>query len=519
MKANAIKSKATLVLIAVSLIAGIAHSQQVTSSFTEAQTALAPLVFLALFIDAGIIGIWYLLGVLLSNNKVKAGAISEVYQFFGTGVMLIAIIFFMVVFSSLFYSTLSQDPLMSPQTLGSICQSLTTNSQLAIFNPSISQTHYSLLSSTQNQNAGLCAIISGQSAPGSNKQESTLNSQIDYPLAAVGVILANLTNQTVTNLNSTFIEDSFISFMSSLHPFVQFCFAPSPSPLSAQCLLPNPVTPPELTIGFHSGPWSGYSLIYQGYATLSSLIDLSAQFFIAQMIILVIMLQVWPYLLFAGLILRATPFTRKLAGLLIAIGIGVVLIYPTVFALEYITLGSGVGNAFAPSGATSGSSVTANIATVYGFNTLYDPSGITFIPANADPSSNTPYQLNFFVMPSMKVAMQHTGCWLPQGYSLLTAEGYDLLWLTLKSVFLTAAAFQVSSFYSGSLPTLFQIPVQCTPANAINSLIMSVNIYGVTGISAFFIPVINLIITLSAVLGLSGMFGGTTKLFGLEKLI
>jgi len=515
MKAKVVKRKVLFILIAISLIAAIAHSQQVTSSFTEARTTLAPLVFLALFIDAGIIGVWYLLGVMLNNNKVKAGAISEIYQFFGTGVMLIAIIFFMAVFSSLFYSVLSQTSLMSPAVLSSMCQNLITKSQLAILSPTVSQTGYSLLSSTKSQNAGLCPIISG---------EPTLDSRIDYPLAAVGIIIANLTNQTVTNLNSVFIEDSFISFMSSLQPLVRFCFNPTGEAFGPYLLCNNPLEVPMLQISFHSAPWSGYSMIFNGYATLSSLMDLSSQLFIAQMIILVIILQVWPYLLFAGLILRATPFTRKLAGLLIAMSIGAVLIYPTVFVMEYLTLGSGIGNAFAP-GTASDSSVTANIATVYGFNTLYDPSGITFIPANADPSSNTPYQMNFFVMPNMEVAMQHTGCWpggtvgSSPGTNLLLAEGSDLFWLTLKSVFLTAAAFQVSSFYSGSLPSLFQIPVQCTPANAINSLIMTMNIYGVTGVAAFFIPIINLIITLTAILGLSGMFGGTTKLLGLEKWI
>jgi hypothetical protein len=440
--------------------------------------------------------------------------------------MLVAIAFLLIAFSSLFYTVLSQpaDGIMSQKTIGSLCTSLASNSPLTFLNPTNSRTQNSVLSP-----GGLCPIVlkAGNSNP---------TTEIDYPLAAVGVVLANLTNQTAANLNSLFIEDSFISFMSSLKPFIQFCFSPTGDAFGPylECLSPEPGG--LFSIGMTSGPWSGYSMISQGYKTISGLLDISTQFFVAELIIVVIMLQIWPYLLFGGLILRTTPFTRKIGGLLIAIALGAVLIYPMVFALEYLTLGSGTADAFA----TPSSGV--NLATAYGFNSLYNPNSITFIPANADPSNTVPYNLNFFVMPNVKTAMQWSGCW-PEGTydnyievlgkpifvgkgvskSIWDAEFADLIsfpnGVIFKAASLTYAAFQVSQFYSGSLGPVFNAPIQCTPTNAANAMVMGINIYGVIGIAGFFIPIINLIITLSAILGLSGMLGGTTRIFGLEKLI
>jgi hypothetical protein len=71
---------------------------------------------------------------------------------------------------------------------------------------------------------------------------------------------------------------------------------------------------------------------------------------------------------------------------------------------------------------------------------------------------------------------------------------------------------------ASSYPILFTSP-QCTPPEAEAMLFSLVNSYGMYGINAYFLPILDLLITISAIIGLSGLLGGDTELAGLSKLI
>jgi hypothetical protein len=59
----------------------------------------------------------------------------------------------------------------------------------------------------------------------------------------------------------------------------------------------------------------------------------------------------------------------------------------------------------------------------------------------------------------------------------------------------------------------------CGKDNAINSALAIANLYGVVGVAAYIMPLLNLIIVISAAVGISGLLGGDTDIIGLSKLL
>lgn len=102
------------------------------TSFSTAKSDLLPLVFLAIALDIGIVGLWYLIGELLHNTGVKKSAIGELYQTFGTAIIAFVVIFAVLTFSSIFYQSLNSTSLMSQNTISGICANLEGNSQLTL---------------------------------------------------------------------------------------------------------------------------------------------------------------------------------------------------------------------------------------------------------------------------------------------------------------------------------------------------------------------------------------------------
>lgn len=271
-------------------------------------------------------------------------------------------------------------------------------------------------------------------------------------------------------------------------------------------------------------PLAGYSMVYDAMRPIGTLMATSLESFIAQLSIIALLLYAWPYLIFVGLLFRALPFTRKIGGLFIAIGIGAIIIFPTVFAIEYLSLGQGLG------ASTIGGSTTSDIASAYGFNSVSSnslfelptlaSSGTLGIGATIGPN----YVTNFYVEPSIEAIGLSNNCWPPAGSVLATVAG-DTLFLITPGLGTVAG---VLSFLRGalgfvlpsSLPSLL-VPfgAACTPAGVSQTLFMILNAYGIIGVVAYWLPLINIIITFTAITGLSGLFGGDTELAGLAKIL
>ncbi len=469
------------------------------STFSNANAQLMPLVFVAMMLDAIVVVVWYYLGVLLNNSAVKQSALGEFYQFIGTVIMVGIIIGSLYMLSTVFYSSLGATSLMKPSAISQLCNNIMSTSQLDVLGKS-----NSLLSgpaSTTAKYIGLCSLVKPNGNP-------SITQRLDYPLAATGVIIANLTNQTAANLNYSFTIGAFLGFLSELTPSIEICTPP--------CLYPNPEVQPLLNVSASFIPYKGYSLLTGSFTAINGLLTWSTEAFIAQILLLSIFMYIWPWLLFGGFVLRSTLFTRRLGGLLIAVAIVGLLVFPTVFAFEYLAMANGI-------------SVGTGTGNPNGLNTTYGFNAITSIPATPHGTwpkvgvSTGNYVTNFFVEPNLKAVAFANDCWPNVGgypTSLIKAEGDDILNLLIPfaSVF-SSIKYLFDMFALGSSSPTFPLLNYCKPANALSTFYGMLNAFGPMGITSFFIPLVNLALGITAITGLSPLFGGDTSLARLSKLV
>ncbi len=494
-------------------IAHIALPVLAVTSFTSTETTVAPIATLALLLDAAIVGIWYMLGVMLNNSTVKAAARSEVFQLVGTIVLIAVIVGSLGVFGKLFYSIGNGTALLGSSSISSLCSGLESNSPVALLNPNVNLFAGSPVSflSSFGSFPGLCSMVDMQSSP-------TLTQQIDYPLAASGVVIANLTNQTATQLDQTFVVDAWLGFLAHAKPTLTFCFFISfPSPISAPCIIPNPVIAPMLEIRTSDVPYAGLEMIYKSLSGLGMILTTAYEAFVAQLTATAIFTFIWPYLLFAGIAFRSTFFTRRIGGLLIAIAVGGVLFYPALFSLEYLALGHGLGSltGFAPQSYTYS---TNSVPSAYGYNTIFT-SNVLFIPATSN--GDVPYITNYYVLPSLQPIAEYHGCWPGVGQygtgtgNLFVAELEVMAYLDLGGSLIQ----DLSTITSSYVPNLLNGIEQCNESNAKATLFGFMKVYGIDGVTAYFLPIINLMVVLAGIIGLSGLMGGDTQLAGLAKFV
>jgi hypothetical protein len=499
-----------------------------------------------------IITIWYVLGVLINSHRVKSSAIEEFYQIGGTALLTVLIVALLTTFSSAFFNILGSTTLLNPTTTNSLCHGIEANSQLNLLKgPFMSGP----TDGGTSPFPGLCNIVDPSAL-------HDLTSRINYPLAATGVMIANLTNQTANNLDDAFIFDSFIGFLSKLSPRVALCIDLDPASWVAgalSCTTPLPTGDPVFELEVLFTPYAGYEVISRSLATFSTLLTNAFTLFVAQLVFIAIGIFVWPYLIFLGLVLRSTPFTRGIGGLMIAIAIGIVLLYPTVFALEYLAMGNGVhvesgastygynyitqipgrsiaicpgevdeitGKPLAPS---CGGVATATCSETIPYNPIC-VGGAT--PTCPDIGTNviTPtcnYTVNFFAQPRIKNIAWQYKCWpvIPKTgveVPLNVAEFTDIA--TLMIPFYSVVAPLIALIWNhvdtgmSTVPP-FPLPFVCNPADVLKIFYDMVQLYGIIGITAYLLPILNLIIALTGALGVSGLLGGDTNLAGIARLL
>ncbi|MCL5430046.1 MAG: hypothetical protein M1504_01045 [Candidatus Marsarchaeota archaeon] len=520
---------------------GFMNGLTVLSTTPEGFSAISAnfmaLVVIAILIDASIAAIWYMIGVLINNQTVKRGARGEAVQVIGTSIIAGAILMVLMIFGLIYFNSVTQvgvagatGTVLSPGTMSSICANLEKSAEVQFAASAV--TVEGSNPNTGQQTPSVCDIINGvksyQSSGGTGDVTNTL--LMDYPLATTGVIMANLTNQVGTEINDTFVIDDYLGVLKDLKVTYGLCFQ---DPETASCsafpffgVPPIPFT--EDYIAYYKIAWqplAGLDMVTKSLGTMSTMFYLSLNSFLAQLLFIDIFIFVWPYLLFIGLVLRGFFFLRKLGGLFIAIAIGVVLFYPAIVSMEYLT-----------------SYNTAELPVSY-------PIGFCGV------TSPYSYQLNFFNLPSIQGVAQDCGCWPSLGtlgsVSALWAGlntpyfwGSDLVktisdWVTGNAGNAQGAASQVGTFsiplIGGGFASALAfggIPV-CNPGGYTppsstgggyggggEGFAFSLSqVYGIVGVSSYFLPIINIIITLAAILGLSGLLGGDVQLAGLSRLV
>lgn len=482
-------------------------------AFANTSTDLLPLVFLALLIDAAIVAIWWMAGAVLANNRVKAAAKGEAAQLLGTAIIAAIILGSLVGFGAIYLSSVgiasSPGPgytVLSPAMIWGMCQNdLGSSSYLSFASTAVN------LQSDLADN--LCSVAHNvqQGYPGPDHVY-----YIDYPLAASGVVIANLTNQVGLNFNDTFILDEWLGFLSKFNLTVALCVQTISKPGACTAypiLAPLPLGTPPIPFApiyvvyfkWSETPMAGLYMVQKSLDTVSTLLYTTLGVDSIQLIFIDTFIYIWPFLIFVGLVMRGLFFTRKLGGLFIAIGIGAILFYPTVFSIEYLI---------------------SNNPDIVPVTQVQFQCGGT-------------YNFNFFVYPRIGSIASNCSCWpafgVPASESAVWLQwNYGALPWWLGSVFSSAVGY-VGGIISSGLGGSSSNPLSVTPtrpeqfggaiyptcqiSQSEQMMFDIMQSYGIMGVTSYFLPILNILITIAAIVGLSGVLGGETSIPGISRLV
>ncbi len=513
-----------------------------TTNFITPSTNLnvwLPAVVAGLVLSFTIIGIYYMVGYLFNNRAIRAGATAEFGKLIGIAIVVILIIWIFYVFGSAIQFTSS-----AGQTqMTNVCNQLT--------NSNINFLSTNNLLTPLPPGATICNDIIDPSST-----TNALTRNIDYGLGSVYVIEDNLTNQSVTSLNAVYMFSSMLSFLRGYTVNDAVCFP-------IECLIPD--FPSLFSLKIESSPFSGYQIANTVPSALGLEANIIFYFLLFQLVLIMLMLLLWPYLLAAGLIFETNMFTRRLGGFLIAMVISSMLIYPTIFLFEYASLNN-IGN-LQPYGASSVPSValcgaplgatvyvtpqlTGNANTgvfcyteakqlplgyiykatlpdqytdmVPNIYSKYPPS--TMVPAcpnkNAEGLCFFQKNLNFYVFPNIEDILNLYFTW-PAGGNLLSFESIFIVpgVSTLASVANAIASFTslLSGNFIGSFPSFSYYYVD--PTHVVAAILALINVYAIEAVTGFILPILNLLILISSILEISKLLGGEGSILGLSRFI
>ena len=462
---------------------------------TSIGSNLMPLVIVALLIDAFIVAVWYMAGALMNNKTIKASAKGEFYQLLGTIVLAAIIVGVLLLFANMYMNIVGQPGTgLDPPQLNMYCGFLATPQPDPTSSLTLTSGLLNLGGSLGDNICGSGGILQGVSSSG-----ATATQKIDYPLAATGIIIANLTSQAMYNFNQVYLIDSYLGFLTNFYITLALCIQ---TPDTTACLPVAGAASGQRLFNIRA-EWNTYApleIIYRGLGSLTALLSLSIAAFLIQSIFIDLFIYGWPAILFIGLILRATPFTRRLGGLLIAVAIGAVLIFPTAFAIEFLS-------------ANSASSYTT---------------------CQSFANGNYSYPLSFFSMPNAYLIGAENNCYpwfglagteladiIEAHFPLITiiSDLGQIIWGIVCHFFSSIPGCSGSSLPGSLVIPELQVYPSCNLQNGQQTLFDLTQAYGTIGVTAYFLPILNILLTISFIIGMSGLLGGDTGLAGLSRLV
>lgn len=532
------KTELLIALLALCALVSVAAAaqppqQNLIGSYSEFQNWL-PLVFIAILLSITITGCYYMIGSVMNNGRIKANAANEFGQALGTGVITVILL---GVFVTIGTGQLSLSQVLSPVSMSVICDQL-SNSALGMIN---SQTVFP--SGAPTPATAICTQIKLLAA---GTTGADMTPRIDYGLFYSYVIIANLTNQAANNLDSFYRFVGWIGFLSEFTSFTEVC-ATGPA-----CLVP--VVPPQVAVKYSYKPLAGYNVITSMVSSAQLEAVLTFYIMAVQLLVITLFLAIWPYLLAGGIALHAVSFTRPLGGLLIAMSLSAVIIFPIMYAMEYTAftnLGLGpIGASNLPTMPLYQESESGNV-TVYGVKSVgaggfVPASGVTgsgcasgqYVYENvcgyqgtktstcsSSPSAQTicngtaGSNVNFFVLPKAEEVLRYYHC-IPGSTpinNLITNEiAFSLLYMIPGAGLVGTMGTLVSQ-----MPTsMLDWPLDgCKPERAIGATLALANMYGISFVAGVMMPLINLLIAWTSITGFAIIFGGKTDIEGLRKLL
>lgn len=485
--------KIALIATAIALLSGTAcaagaDTSLITANYGSIFQQWEPVVVAAIVLSIAIAAAYYMAGVLLDSKRIRAGAVGELGQAIGAAIIMVAVVAAIAFFGS---GELSYVSVISPGSMGTLCTQLGTSGVTLLNSGGVINGKPVVTSIVCSQIGGLG---SGSVAGGADPTTA-----IDYGLLSTYVITANVTRQDADNLNSLYIFESWMGYLS--HFIVEdklctpVCIATKDDPASA-----------AISVTFT--PLQGYEKLSTFTQPLEFEATLTFYILFMQLLMIALFLFAWPYIIAAGLVLRSTFFTRRAGGLLIAIGVTVVLIYPLMTIMEYNAFN---GANLSPIGAndlqlgSNALSVMALSEVVDGKTVVYGANGI-----------------DFFVLPNAAGVIDANYC-MPPLDNMLGGEAAFAAPYLVPGFGLGTAIFDAAGGLVGALPAVY-VPSSssvegCSPANALNTSFALINLYGIAFVSGILFPLINLLVALAAAMSLSKLLGGDTDILGLSKLV
>jgi hypothetical protein len=318
-----------ILLMAVVLlsISGIIYAQAPLESnySTGFVTDWLPIIAIAIMAAISLIAVYYFIGVLLNNTRIKGTAISEMQQVLGTILLVVIILGVMSLIgagTSLSYK--GGIGTGEAAQISSICNNILVNSQEGFLNSAATSANFpSPYPNLPQPTNAVCQIVNGHGSV------DPVTSNIDYGLAASYVVIANLTNQSIVELNGLYNIDSLIFFLRQVITYADIC-----DPVT--CII-APLPREGETVVYYK-LYSGYVFQRTILPTMDTQANLSIYLFMTQLILILTLLITWPYLLAAGIMLRVFAITRRAGGLIIAAVIVGTIIYPMLFLFQYTAL-------------------------------------------------------------------------------------------------------------------------------------------------------------------------------------
>ncbi|MDE1860431.1 MAG: hypothetical protein KGH72_01810 [Candidatus Micrarchaeota archaeon] len=536
-------------VVAFLALAGGAGAQSFLTNYSAFNNWL-PVVGGAISLGFVIAGVYYMVGALLNNQKVKSGAISQFLQVLGTLIILVAVVMVL----NYFGTVLTIPQLLPPSTIMTLCHQLGYGGSGGPAVDFLNAGKTLTVNGNPIPEPGqtLCADVIAPAGGG-----GSLTTNLDYGLASTYMIEDNLTNQSLREMNDMYDWESMVYWLRSYVVTYSFC-------IPVECAIPLP-SPPETTGDFLESTQVSFRY-FSGYVqgrliTPAVTVEMNLMFYLymMQLVIIIMMLLMWPYVLAAGIVLRAFSYTQRAGGLLIAIVLVSLLVYPTIILFQYNTLSNvqnlqPIGTGQTPSLALCGRSVQwtsshsgaglsgvycyteeTSLPTSYIFKGIipqgFPWSGNKNIPACSGTSFSSSQNcyvkktINFYVFPRLADIPNLYSYW--PGPNLVPMEldltFHDTIPLNggIQSLFRIFYALLDRNFNSG-IPEVYTGLVNSYdigPHYIINTYTTMENLYGMLAVSGFIIPILDMMILVSATTGLSSVLGGETTLLGLSRFL
>jgi hypothetical protein len=474
-----------------------------------------PAIMVAGVLAISIIAIVYAIGKAFNIDKLKIYASSEIPQVIATLFFSLIIVAILELGSSILISF--EDSILPQASLQAVCDNINSaHNSLSFINPSNTAAYgldaiYGI--AYKSANPAICEIIKNREG-----------NEPYYFLASSEIILLNNTARLVNFSNSLYVLHTTLSFLQKLKNEIEVV--------------------PIADISF--SPFAGLDPLASAVKGIEQDIISYISFNFISIMLLLFAYNYWVAFLMVGIFLRTFSFTRKLGGFLIAFVISTIFITPLTYLLTYQVLTTQVKTTTGQSqplfppvsmnpepsiqpvcSVSSATSASCNTCLIESYSESICSQIVTCPSSCPTPQcvfSNGKFCVECVGTTSTSSSTS-TAPLAPSSTASLTYQGFcGCFWEPYTS---PVILWELKEFFGNLLTPILALPTTQLTGYACNldtatayvTWLGSSEFIGRMAIETYLFPLISFFVTLANILGLSWLFGGTTRIFGLEKLV